>query len=498
MRQYELFELTMHGAPPSGSEALADVEAVFSVGDVTRTVNGFYDGNGVYKVRYYPETAGLYTAEGSEPCAAEQSHGLVRAKDCHFVFQDGTQYAPFGTTVYALIHQPQALIDRTMETLRNAPFNKLRFCVFPKSYEYSRNEPEDFAFQRDSAGKWDVHHPNPAFWNRLEQNIRRLSEMGIQSDLILFHPYDRWGFSRLSPEENEVYLRYALRRLAAFPSVWWSLANEYELCFAKQPEDWHRFEAIIREEDVYGHLLSNHYCVRPYDYARKSITHLSLQTVLFHKADEWMRKYGKPVVYDECCYEGDIEQPWGNISAREMTHRFWCATCIGAYATHGETYLSDDGILWWARGGSLKGESPARIAFLRGIVENLPGPIVPWEEPMAPPQDDEFLGYPANERHPFFAFMANLTEAENDAGMLKDKVYAGRCGSEAFIKYFGRHCPRCPVLVLPKDRTYKIEEIDIWNMTRRTVAAGVSGTVAVDLKQGKEYMALLATAESKG
>lgn len=44
-------------------------------------------------------------------------------------------------------------------------------------------------------------------------------------------------------------------------------------------------------------------------------------------------------------------------------------------APHGETYLHDHDVLWWAKGGILHGESPQRIAFLREIVEGLPGPI---------------------------------------------------------------------------------------------------------------------------
>ena len=36
--------------------------------------------------------------------------------------------------------------------------------------------------------------------------------MGIQVDLILFHPYDRWGFAAMSQHDNLVYLDYLLRR----------------------------------------------------------------------------------------------------------------------------------------------------------------------------------------------------------------------------------------------------------------------------------------------
>ena len=41
----------------------------------------------------------------------------------------------------------------------------------------------------------------------------------------------------------------------------------------------------------------------------------------------------------------------------------------GAYVGHGETYLDAHDILWWSKGGVLHGESPRRIAFLRGIIE---------------------------------------------------------------------------------------------------------------------------------
>lgn len=503
MIQNKMFEMALQGKAPIGSEALADVEAVFTDGETTQKVKGFYDGNGVYKVRFLPRKAGTYTwkvsgvvsAEGREICTASEEHGIVRTQGCHFVYDDKTPYVPFGTTVYALVHQEQALVEQTMETLKKAPFNKIRFCIFPKSYEFNENEPQNFAFHRDEKGNWDVNHPDYVFWNRLENSIIQLDEMGIQSDLILFHPYDRWGFSKLSPEENETYLRYALRRLSAFPSIWWSMANEYDLCFAKKPEDWYRFEEIIKEEDVYGHLLSNHYCMRLYDYSRKNITHCSMQNVLFHKADQWMRLYQKPVVFDECCYEGDIHFSWGNITAREMTHRFWCAYCIGAFATHGETYLSDDDVLWWAKGGVLKGQSPERIAFLRKIIESFPGAVEPWQEPEHLLFGEEFGGYKADDNHPMFALRASLSEQEDDAGALKDKVFSGHCGYELFIKYFGNHCPRKPFFLLPDNHKYKIEVIDTWNMTRETVVTGAGGITWIDLKESKEGIALLATAE---
>lgn len=59
-----------------------------------------------------------------------------------FIYEDGTPGLFFGTTVYALMHQPEPLIHETMETLKSAPFNKIRLCVFPKDYRFNHNEPE--------------------------------------------------------------------------------------------------------------------------------------------------------------------------------------------------------------------------------------------------------------------------------------------------------------------------------------------------------------------
>ena len=55
-----------------------------------------------------------------------------------------------------------------------------------------------------------------------------ISPMGIQADLILFHPYDRWGYSRMNLEQQNFYLRYVVNRFSAYHNVWWAMANEFQ------------------------------------------------------------------------------------------------------------------------------------------------------------------------------------------------------------------------------------------------------------------------------
>src|SRR5262249_25625724 len=105
--------------------------------------------------------------------------------------------------------------------------------------------------------------------------------------------------------------------------------------------------------------------------------------------------YRKPVVFDEVKYEGDIPQRWGHLSAEEMVHRFWQGTVAGTYVGHGETYLHpEDDVLWWSRGGILRGQSPPRIAFLRTILESGPPeglePIDKWQDPRVAGKKGEY------------------------------------------------------------------------------------------------------------
>lgn len=491
MIRNRMSEFSFEGPEPE-TPARADLYAVFTEADGTeREVRGFYAGNGVYKVRYLPQTAGpvrytvrgIVSARGEEFCADSTERGIVRAKDTHFEDSSGQCFLPFGTTVYALFHQTDSLIAETVDELRRSPFNKVRTCVFPKDYAYNHNEPALYAFERDRDGHWDPARPCYAFWDHMEKIIAALGEAGIETDLILFHPYDRWGFAFLTEEQNFLYLDYLLARLSAFPSVWWSLANEYDLVPSKTEEDWYAIEERVALGDPYGHLLSNHNCFSYYDFHRKHVTHCSMQTTQVEWARRYAEEYGKPVVFDECCYEGNLPLAWGNISGFEMTNRFYIACIGGAYATHGEVFLSDDEVLWWAKGGRLKGESPARIAYLRKILDRLPHPLEKWEEDRFAGMDPERVREIRNS--PFFRRVSELNETQRAALIVKETRYTARCGDRFFLEYFARHCCAEVDWRLPEDGAYDIYVIDAWEMTCARTAEGVRGAVTLSLP-GKE------------
>jgi len=156
-----IFEAFFPG--PATGNPFVEVEfaATFEQSSKTNSVTGFYDGDGIYRVRFMPDSTGLWTyrTKSNRPeldgktgsftvrAAAAGNRGSVRVKDqYHFIYADGTPYRELGTTCYAWTSQPNALEEQTLKTLANAPFNKLRMCVFPKWFNYNHVEPTQYPF----------------------------------------------------------------------------------------------------------------------------------------------------------------------------------------------------------------------------------------------------------------------------------------------------------------------------------------------------------------
>ncbi|MGB3329751.1 MAG: DUF5605 domain-containing protein [Thermomicrobiales bacterium] len=219
--------------------------------------------------------------------------------------------------------------------------------------------------------------------------------------------------------------------------------------------DWERFAAIVQRDDPSRHLLSIHNCRPFYDHSRPWVTHASIQRQDVYKTaestTEWRAQWGKPVVIDECAYEGNIDQGWGNISGEEMTRRFWEGAVRGGYVGHGETFVDPDDILWWAKGGTLHGTSPARIAFLRQVMEDGPDALEPvtidWDVPRA--------------------------------GV--EGVY--------YLYYFGFNQPTYRRFLFDPSVRYTVDLIDTWAMTIERLPGTVSGRFRVELP-GRPFMAI--------
>jgi hypothetical protein len=398
VEQWGVFEASAKG--PSSGNPFVDLTfgAKFTLGHRTVEVPGFYDGDGVYKARFSPDSPGKWTFEttgsakelaghqGAFTCTAAKTgnRGPVgTAHQYHFQYADGTPYFPFGTTCYAYGFIPEPFAGQTLADLKRVGFNKVRICLPPKGL--GTHKPVAMPFERigaeapagaenlgdESRSKetFDLARLNPAYFQHFEQKVQELLAAGIEADVILFTPYDSWGFKAMGAEADDRYLRYAIARLSAYRNVWWSIANEYDLVKSKTMKDWDRFFRIVQESDPHSRLRSIHHSKVIYDHSKAWCTHASLQEYDFEKSAARLAAWNKPIIYDEIQYEGDISRRWGNLSAQEMTYRFWRAIVNGVYATHGETFNVTDGTTVWSDGGKLRGQSAERITWLRKLLE---------------------------------------------------------------------------------------------------------------------------------
>ncbi len=457
VEKYGVFELTMKGADAGNPFIDLQLTATFKHNNEAFTPEGFFDGNGTYKVRFMPDQEGEWTyvtasnhpdlnnKKGTFICTAtSKNKGPVRVKNIYnFAYADSTPFYPFGTTIYEWAFRSEAHKAETIASLKASPFNKARMLAVPPYKDNYITGPDKltvFPFVGTSKADWDFSRFNPLFFQKLEADVKHLDEIGVQADLILFRPYDKgkWGFDMMNDETNIRFLRYMVARFAAFQNIWWSLANENSFIRHLTDEDWDRYFQVVQKYDPYNHLRSIHNADRIYDYNKPWVTHVSLQyynAVKVFGVSPLLRDiYRKPIVQDEINYEGNIDARWGQLSGEEMTRRFWIAYVGGAYATHGEALKTTD---WISGGGKMIGTSPQRIAFLRKIVETGP------KEGLRPL--DQY-------------FTMNL---------------AGKSG-EYYLFYFSDETPKEWAFALPhadlqKGMKFKVDVIDTWNMSIETL-----------------------------
>lgn len=158
--KWGVFEFSADGRTAGNPFVDYNIRAHFHSSSESKTVNGFYDGSGTYTVRFMPsfeekyefEVSGtfsekIYSGEFTAFAPEKGNHGPVRVSDTfNFSYEDGMPFCCIGTTCYVWHLQSDELIKTTLETLKNSPFNKIRFCIFPKHYDYNLGEPRSYPY----------------------------------------------------------------------------------------------------------------------------------------------------------------------------------------------------------------------------------------------------------------------------------------------------------------------------------------------------------------
>lgn len=510
VEQWRRFELTKNIKVNENPFTEVKLFCKFTNGKRTKIVRGFFDGNNEFKIRFMPDEIGVWSyitesnisdlngISGEFECteAVHNNHGMVITRNnSYFEYSDGTPYAPFGTTLYAWQLQDEERMNNTIRLLKENKFNKVRMVVFPIwNYMYTKeytNYP--YLVTKREKIKGESEHPDnyivefdhtrfdPGYFNHLEKSIEMLIELDIQVDLILFHPYNDTprGLCSMTQDEDFLYIEYIVSRLASYKDVWWSMANEYDLADMtgqKPLEAWDALTEKVYLEDPNRHLLSIHNFYDPpihkhttsnwFDHTKPWITHLSIQTDNLFFIDKWKKEYRKPIVIDECRYEGNVQYGWGNLTAQHMTDSFWKVVARGGYVTHGESYVDGENptaAVWTFHGSELLGESHLRMNYLREIIER-------------------------NNMYHLDAIATTGPHWELYCGATEDK--------EKVLIYFGDSQPGFEIFdFLPDGKSYSAELIDTWNMNSEHFDVEIDNKKFFEMPNNRKYIALVLTAK---
>ena len=135
VEQWDVADVALKG-PTEGNPFLdVTLTARFTCGDKSIDVNGFYDGEGTYRIRFMPPSIGTwkYQTHSNQSALDSQSgemicdkpgpdnHGPVRVRNTfHFAYADGTPYKPVGTTAYGWLFQPASMQEQSRGQANNS------------------------------------------------------------------------------------------------------------------------------------------------------------------------------------------------------------------------------------------------------------------------------------------------------------------------------------------------------------------------------------------
>ncbi len=338
-------------------------------------VTGFYDGGGVWKIRFSPTMKGEWSLTTSSDdaklsgkavagiqCVAQPNaevHGILKVDPehrQHFVFEDGSRFFLMGYECDWLWALDENDLNPFLDKLAEHGFNYIILNVYAHDTSWRTGKSEKNDYGPPPTYPWlgtndqpDHERLNPDFWRHYDRVIEAMHKRGIIAHIMtkVYNKSVNWPAKR-SPAE-ELYYRTLVARYSAYPNVVWDFSKEahYETDFDYKADKL-RF---IRASDAYKHPITVHHDEEAYDRGAYS-------GLLDYRSDQhhgdWhatiLRQRGMrewPVVNVEFGYErgpkgeGDHTYPHSQ-SPEEVVRRAWEIYMAGGYGAYYYTYTAWD------------------------------------------------------------------------------------------------------------------------------------------------------------
>jgi len=358
-------------------------------------VPGFYDGDGVWKVRVRPEVEGDWSlaTESTDPeldgrtahfvCVPNENrnvHGMLRVDPehpYHFMYEDGTRYFLLGYEcdwLWALDATEPGLprLEPFLDKLAQYGFNHILLNTYAHDAPWQAGKTGDDDYGPPPLYAWEGTNEQPdharfnlAFWQHYDRVMKALLDRGIVAHMMVrvYNKMVRWPANRSA--EDDLYFRWLIARYAAFPNLVWDFSKE---AFNEKDGEY-KLDRIrlLRREDPYGHLITSHddnaYGRPGYEECmdfRSDQQHSDWHATLLaqRKQREW------PIVNAEFGYEhgpkGIDDKTYGGVSSpEEVCRRAWEVCMAGGYPVYYYTYTAWDVIR--------PEDAPTGYAYMRNL-----------------------------------------------------------------------------------------------------------------------------------
>ncbi len=250
----------------------------------TNVVDGFYDGDDRWCLRFAPDEEGPWRyqlrGEGVEilqrgelRCTASAGPGFIGLHPANpqaFAWSDGTPFLPMGDTCYGLFDDSPITPELREEYLRTRRAQRFNFVRLTVGHSEARAAADhDYWAWGGTPERPDLDRFNPVFFRKFDALMDQLDRAGMNVELLLLNFYRRpfTDTNLWTPARERQWLRYLLARYAASQRVFlWTIANEYET----HPDgryrldypadvDWVKNTArFIKANDPYRHLVTVH------------------------------------------------------------------------------------------------------------------------------------------------------------------------------------------------------------------------------------------------
>ena len=345
----------------------------------TFTTLGFYDGDGLWKIRLAPHTEGRWSLQTHStdpmldgktaallcvPNANPNVHGGLRidaSHPYHFVFEDGTRYFLVGYEcdwLWALdmeASEPTAL-HSFLDTLMAHGFNQIILNAYAHDTGWRKGKTGDDDYGPPPMYAWEGTNESPdhtrfnlRYWQHFDRVMSALYERGVIAHMMIKVYNKMVNWPKNGGDEDDLYFKWLIARYAPYPNLVWDFSKEAHN-EKDQAYKLSRFR-LIREHDPYRRLITNHDDDRAYDEG-------AYNDLLDFRSDQHHRNWREkileqrqqrtwPVVNVEFGYEhgpgGEDDKTYRVAqSPEEVVRRAWEICMAGGYIAYYYTYTAWD------------------------------------------------------------------------------------------------------------------------------------------------------------